>query len=202
MFTSLTLAVALAMGVGANDSNSIIVRIDGKETRVILAGVAGGSERGATFAQCLVAGRVLRISGPHSAATATMLDDTAVAAHIAEFLQTQTTSDPCVLGKAAYQPRAIHVAPAAAADLAPLPMVKKKKAVREVHVSFSGGEANKGALNLPPALPAPAQPYSPPARPAPQPAGPTYANPITVQTYTPPTASRPATERWDSGGPR
>ena len=187
MLTSISLAVALAMGVGAADSNTIIVRIDGKETRVTLAGVDGGSQRGAAFAQCLVAGRVVRVSGPHSAAKVTLLDDTAVSAHIAEFLQTQTSSDPCALGKAAYQPKPLHVtastAPAAAASPA-------KKPAREVHVSFSGGQMTKDQLKMPPAsAPAPVTPtYRPPA-PASAPINqPTYANPPTAQSYTPPAA--------------
>jgi hypothetical protein len=189
MFSALSLAVALALGVGAADSNTIIVRIDGKETRVTLAGVNAGSERAAAFAQCLVAGRVLRVSGPHSAAKATLLDDTAVSAHIAEFLQTQTTSDPCALGKAAYQPKTTYAAAAAA----PLPAVtRKKKAVREVHVSFSsGGESSKNGLNMPPAaanpLGASYRPPAPPSAPVPN-NQPTYANPQPVQSYTPPAA--------------
>ena len=186
MLTSLSLAVALALGVGAVDSNSITVMLDGKPTRITLAGVAAGDARAAEFSQCLVAGRVLRISGPHSAAHVTLLDDTAVAAHIDEFLQTKTTSDPCMLGQAAYQPKALHAT--AASTAAPLPAVKKK-AVREVHVSFSeGGDSSKNGLKLPPSLPGPAQPYTPPAQSgASRPTEPAYQGqaPITVQTYTP-----------------
>jgi hypothetical protein len=188
MLTSLSLAVALALGVGAVDSNSITVMLDGKPTRITLAGVAAGDARAAEFSQCLVAGRVLRISGPHSAAHVTLLDDTAVAAHIGEFVQTRTTSDPCTLGVAAYQPKQVH-ATAASAN-APLPAVKKK-AVREVHVSFSeGGDSAKNGLKLPPSLPAPTRPYVPPAQAgASRPTEPAYQGqtPITVQTYTPPT---------------
>src|SRR5213593_4704450 len=89
MFAAIALSL-VALGVGATDSNSIVVRIDGKETPITLAGVAGGSERGAAFAKCLVAGRVLHVKGPYSAATVTLLDDASVAAHVAEFLQTST----------------------------------------------------------------------------------------------------------------
>ena len=187
MLTSLSLAVAIGLGVGAIDSNSITVLVDGKPTKIVLAGVAAGDARGGEFAQCLVAGRVLRISGPHSAAHVSLLDDTSIAAHIGEFVQTQTTSDPCALGKAAYQPKALHAAAATAE--APLPTVKKK-AVREVHVSFSG-ETNKNGLKMPPALPAPTQSYVPPAQAAAPPATPPMAAPQyappTVSTYTPPT---------------
>ena len=69
MLPSLSLAVALALGVGAADSNVIVVKIDGRETRLTLADATAGSERGAAFTQCLVAGRVLRVSGSNSAAT-------------------------------------------------------------------------------------------------------------------------------------
>lgn len=175
------------MGVGASDSNTLIVRIDGKETRVTVAGVSAGSERGTAFAQCLVAGRVLRISGPRSSAKVTLLDDSAVSGHIAEFLQSQTSADPCTLGKAAYHPRTAQAAPAA---VAPLPVVTKKKP-REVHVSFAGGEMSKNSVNMPasvplgvPATPAPQYPQRP------QPSNdPTYANPATVQPYVPATVS-------------
>src|SRR5688572_19699604 len=118
MLAAIALSV-IGLGVGANDSNSIVVRIDGKERRVTLAGVPAGSERGAAFAQCLVAGRVLRIKGPHSAATVTMLDDNSVGSHVEEFLQTSTTSDPCTIGKAAYQPRVSTPKTAAAAKSTP-----------------------------------------------------------------------------------
>ena len=182
MFPALSLAVALALGVGAADSNVIVVKIDGKETRVTLSGVNAGSERGTAFAQCLVAGRVVRITGPHSAAKVTLLDDTAVSAHIAEFLGTQTSSDPCALGKAAYQPKAPR-----AVAVAPLPVVtKKKKPVREVHVSFAGGSMSADSVKMPGSVPQPAAPYRPPAPPAQPSNQPTYANPPTAQTYTPP----------------
>ena len=190
MFTALTLAVAVAMGVGAADSNSLIVRIDGKETKVTLAGIPAGSESGQMFAQCLVAGRVVRVSGPHSAAKVTMLDNSSVAGHVAEFLQTQTASDPCALGKAAYQPVALHAVAASAASASAskaLPAVTKKPA-REVHVSFGSGASSKNALQVQTTPAAPIGATSRPAAPAAQPSyQPTYAAPPTVGTYTPPT---------------
>jgi hypothetical protein len=188
MLPALSLAVALALGVGAADSNVVIVKIDGKETRLTLAGVSGGSERGTAFAQCLVAGRVLRVSGPHSAAKVTLLDDTAVSAHIAEFLGTQTSSDPCTLGKAAYQPKAVRAA------AAPLPVVtKKKQPVREIHVSFPGGQMSKDSVKMSASYPVPPPPstYQPPVERQPS-NQPTYANPPTAQTYTPPTTQATA----------
>jgi hypothetical protein len=91
------------MGVGALDSNSIVVRIDGQESAFTLTGVAAGSQQATAFLKCLVAGRVLHVKGSASAATAMLLDDTSVADHVNEFLQSRTAMDPCELGKAAYK---------------------------------------------------------------------------------------------------
>jgi hypothetical protein len=93
----------VALGVGALDSNTIVIRIDGKEHAVILANTKPGSAPATAFLKCLVAGRVVRIKGPHSAATALLLDDTSIADHVNEFLQSKTAMDPCELGKAAYK---------------------------------------------------------------------------------------------------
>jgi hypothetical protein len=105
--TSLLLAAAppgqISLGVGALDSNAIVVRIDGKEQAVTLANTKPGSAHATAFLKCLVAGRVVRIKGPHSAATALLLDDTSIADHVNEFLQSRTAMDPCELGKAAYK---------------------------------------------------------------------------------------------------
>jgi len=191
MLAAIALSV-IALGVGATDSNSLVVRIDGKETRVTLAGVDGGSERGAAFAKCLVAGRVLRIKGPHSAATVTMLDDSSVASHVAEFLQTNTASDPCTIGKAAYQ--MTKKAPAASAK------APAKKPVREVHVSFSSGTQTKEGVRVPPPVVSNSEwgtnyrPAAPPSKPGDQPAitaPPTAGTyqPATAGTYTPPSVN-------------
>ena len=93
----------IAMGVGALDSNAIVVRVEGKETSVTLAGVQPGSAPATAFLKCLVGGRVVRVKGARTAATVTMLDDTSVAEHVNEFLQSRTAMDPCALGKAAYR---------------------------------------------------------------------------------------------------
>ena len=185
MFAAIVLSAQVALGVGAVDSNKILVRIDGKETAITLAGVSGGSERGLAFAQCLVANRVVRVSGPHSAAKVTMLDDSSVAGHVAEFLQTQTSSDPCALGKAAYQARVL----ARAATPAPAkPAAAAKKPVREIHVSFAGGEDSKDARKVPPAPPIPVGANYVPPPPPPAPSNqPVYQAPPTVGTYAPPT---------------
>ena len=91
------------MGVGAIDSNAIVVRSEGKESAVTLAGVQAGSTTATAFLKCLVAGRVVRIKGPSTAATVLLLDDTSVADYVNEFLQSKTSMDPCALGKAAYR---------------------------------------------------------------------------------------------------
>ena len=187
-FAAVTLAVSLGLGVGATDSNTIVVKIDGKETPVTLAGTAGGSERGTAFAKCLVAGRVVRVSGPRSAATVTLLDDTSVAAHIAEFLQTQTSSDPCTLGKAAYQPKVVQVKQT---SKKPLPAVTKKP-VREVHVSFASGKMSQESVKTThtPASQAEYGPRPKPAAPAPKPPDqPSYLAPTTVTSYQQPPAA-------------
>jgi len=93
----------VSLGIGALDSNTIVVRIDGEEQAVTLANTKSGSVPATAFLKCLVAGRVVRIKGPHSAATALLLDDTSIADHVNEFLQSKTAMDPCELGKAAYR---------------------------------------------------------------------------------------------------
>ncbi len=93
----------VSLGVGALDSNTIVVRVDGKEQSVTLASTKPGSAPATAFLKCLVADRVVRIKGPHTAATALLLDDTSVADHVNEFLQSKTSMDPCELGKAAYK---------------------------------------------------------------------------------------------------
>lgn len=93
----------VSLGVSALDSNTIVVRVDGKEQAVTLSNTKSGSAPATAFLKCLVAGRVVRIKGPHSAATALLLDDTSVAGHVNEFLQSKTGMDPCELGKAAYK---------------------------------------------------------------------------------------------------
>lgn len=199
MFAAIA-ASLVALGVGATDSNSIVVRLDGKETAIKLAGVSAGDARAAAFAQCLVAGRVVRISGPRSAATVRLLDDTSVAAHVSEFLQTQTAADPCAVGKAAYQP--VHTAArvAAAPPTAPRAATPTGKKPREVHLSFASGTPQPNALHVAPA-PQTTNEWGNNYR-AQQPAAapvntPTYQTPntvqmyqpTTVQTYTPPTVS-------------
>jgi hypothetical protein len=185
------IALALGLGVGAADSNTIVVRVDGKETRVTLAGVSAGNARAAEFANCLVAGRVVRIKGSRSAATATLLDDSSVAAHINEFMQSATSANPCTIGRAAYEPVRPPVTTAAAAAPEAKAAAPGKKPVRQIHVSFAPGPASKPAA-LPPAARTTNEYANTVRRPAPaaQPAEtPTYAAPETVRMYQPPQAA-------------
>ncbi len=180
----------IAMGVGATDSSSIIVRMDGKESPVTLAGVTSGSERGAAFLKRLVAGRVVRVNGPRSAATATLLDNTSVAGHVNDFLQTSTTSDPCTLGRAAYNVALPLVARRQSA--APARATKAAKAAapkREAHVSFAAGKSDPNNLSVKGSNPAVSAAYTAPA-PTPKPANqPGAYNLPQATTYTPPQAS-------------
>lgn len=181
----------IALGVGASSASDVVVKIDGKNVTVKLAGVNNGTYASQAFLQCLVAGRVVRVD--RAAGRVTMLDGTSVADHVAEFQQTKTATDPCALGKASYVPgtpplaTSVVVAPprdgsTPAANAAPK---------REGHVSFgsTGATMDPNALNIrSSAAPAP-QPQARPA--APRPATndrPTIYRPPTVGTVTPSTA--------------
>jgi hypothetical protein len=157
----------IALGVGASSSSEVVVKIDGKNTTVKLAGVNNGTYAGQAFLQCLVANRVVRVN--RAAGRVTLLDGTSVADHVAEFLQTRTTSDPCALGKASYVSStpplasAVVVAPPGSANAA-------APAKREGHVSFGSSNAKltPEALSIPSSAqpqPAPRNTQAPP-RPA------------------------------------
>jgi len=177
----------IALGVGASSSTEVVVKIDGKNTTVKLAGVNNGTYAGQAFLQCLVANRIVRVD--RAAGRVTMLDGSSVADHVAEFLQTKTTSDPCALGKAAYvsatPPLAtsVTVAPPANANAAAAPSGK-----REGHVSFATGTLTPDAVSVSPSSAKP-QPGQRVAAPPPQPVStgdqPMYRNAPTVGTYTP-----------------
>ena len=94
------LAVLIGLGVGAKDPNHIVVKIDGADRVIDLKANASG-DAAQKFLQCLVAGRVLKVSKDH----VKLLDDNDVADHLREFMQSKTAADPCALGKAAYTPR-------------------------------------------------------------------------------------------------
>jgi len=199
--TSLFAAVprgAIALGVGASSASEVVVKIDGKDAHVKLAGVSPeGTYAAQAFLQCLLAERVVRVD--RAAGRVTMLDGTSVADHLAEFLQTRTQSDPCALGKAAYVPTTPRVAAAAAAaPAAPAARAATTpgKAQREVHVSFASGSAAMPSVGPAPTpqtsqstAPRAAGPSAPAARPAAQPGRPGIYQPPIMSTYTPPPAS-------------
>lgn len=186
----------VALGVGASSSSEVVVKIDGKNVTVKLAGINNGTYAGQVFLQCLVANRVVRVD--RAAGRVTMLDGVSVADQLAEFLLSKTTSDPCALGKAAYVPQtpplasSVVVAPpkGGAATAAP--------AKGEGHVSFGSGSA-LGPINMPTSSPPQGQSQPQTRRPASaqQPSNqpsiyrPPTVTPTTLQqgtTYTPPAA--------------
>ena len=94
------LAVLLGLGVGAKDANHIVVKVDGTDRVVDLKTNATG-DPAQKFLQCLVAGRVLKITKDH----VKLLDGNDVADHVREFMNSKTSADPCTLGKAVYTPQ-------------------------------------------------------------------------------------------------
>lgn len=99
---SLLLAVAatIGLGVGAASSTEVIVKVNGKDSVVKVTGAPQGNQSSKVFLQCLVAKRVLKMTG----GKVLMLDGSNVADYLAEFAQSKTSADPCELGKAAYTP--------------------------------------------------------------------------------------------------
>jgi hypothetical protein len=181
----------VALGIGAASSSEVVVKIAGKNVTVKLAGISNGTYAGQAFLQCLVASRIVRVD--RAAGRVTLLDGTSVADHLAEFLQSRTSTDPCTLGKAAYVPQPPALASSVVVNPpgsgAPAP------ARREGHVSFGSGSA-LGGLDLG-ASPAPAAQRAPAKAPAAANDQPTIYNPPTMstvtpqstKTYTPPTQS-------------
>ncbi len=147
----------IALGVGASSSSEVVVKIDGKNVTVKLAGANNGTYAGQAFLQCLVANRVVRVD--RAAGRVTMLDGTSVADHVAEFLQTRTASDPCVLGKASY----VSLTPPLASAVVVAPPANANAAApgkREGHVSFGSSNAKLTPEAL--AIPNSAQPQPAP----------------------------------------
>jgi len=99
----LAAAATVALGVGAASSTEVIVKVNGTDRTVKVAGAPTGNQSSKVFLQCLVAKRVLKING----GDVTMLDGSKVVDHLNEFAQSKTSADPCTLGKAAY-PSARH----------------------------------------------------------------------------------------------
>ena len=140
----------VALGVGAASSNEVVVKINGKNETIKLAGIKNGTYAGQAFLQCLMERRIVRVD--RAAGRVTMLDGSSVADHLAEFLLSKTSSDPCAIGKAAYAPAmpplasSVTVAPpkTAGSGTAAAP------AKREGHVSFGseGAKMNPDAVKV------------------------------------------------------
>ncbi len=183
-------AATIALGVGAVAPNEVIVKIDGHDSHLRLAGVKpSGDPAAATFLRCLVAGRVLRVQ-PSSAGTAkiTMLDDSVVADLVNEYFDTTTKIDPCALGKAAYQPKPLHPVEAGAAETTPADATPKKRTGRLIFPSLPSSHAAAAQPATPshisPEVRVPERQAAPPAAPK-SPDAATTGTPGTMQPYTP-----------------
>ena len=194
---SAALADIVALGVGANSPSKVVVKIDGRDVRLQIEGTKpSGNPAAEAFLRCLVTGRIVKVHKTSAtSAKVTMLDGTAVADLVNEFLDTTTKIDPCTLGKAAYQPQYAHVTGDTSSPSTPT-AAKSSRAPHEVHISY-GSSSSKPA---PPVL----WPREADAPPRPQPPArakaeevPTLATPQPMSTYqpgqariaTPPTAS-------------
>ncbi len=182
-------ATTIALGVGATSPNEVIVKIDGHDSHLRISGVKpSGDPAAATFLRCLVAGRVLRVQ-PSSVGTAriTMLDGSAVADLVNEYFDTTTKIDPCALGKAAYQPKALHPVEATAAQTTPAGAASTK---RTVNWSFPSLPSSPAAAQTATPFRMPAEVKFPERQtpPPPAPKSPDVATvgaPGTMQPYTP-----------------
>lgn len=183
-------AATIALGVGAVAPNEVIVKIDGHDAHLRLAGVKpSGDPAAATFLRCLVAGRVLRVQ-PSSGGTAkmTMLDDSVVADLVNEYFDTTTKIDPCALGKAAYQPKPLHPVEATAAETTPSSATPTKRTGRLTFPSLPSSPAAKAQPATPFRMPAEVKFPERQAAPAAAPKSPdvvTVGTPGTMQPYTP-----------------
>src|SRR4051794_25968252 len=83
-------AVTVGLGAGAPSPYEVIVKIDGRDTHIRLAGVKpSGDPAAATFLRCLITGRIVRITPAGSGTSkVTMLDGSVVAALVNEFFDT------------------------------------------------------------------------------------------------------------------
>jgi hypothetical protein len=179
-------AATVALGVGATSPNEVVVRIDGRETRLRLDGVKpSGDPAAASFLRCLVAGRVVRLQMKGSGtAKITMLDGTAVSELVNEYLDTTSKIDPCTLGKASYQPQPVHVSEAALEK----PKASKKAVVithETAHVSYAPSPSRTPVpFRMPPEVTFPERQAAPPPPPK-APEVPSITAPGTMATYTP-----------------
>ncbi len=96
-------AQTYGLGMGAASGDSVVLKIDGRNTTLHL-GTGASTSAAESFLTCLVTDRVIRVERTGPAAKLLMLDKSNVADHLREFLETKTPTDPCALGKAAYTP--------------------------------------------------------------------------------------------------
>ena len=183
-------AATIALGVGAIAPNEVIVKIDGHDSHLRVAGVKpSGDPAAATFLRCLVAGRVLRIQ-PSSggAAKITMLDDSVVADLVNEYFDTTTKIDPCALGKAAYQPKPLHPVEATAEQTTPAGPASTKHRGKLTFPSLPSSPAAAAQpakpFQMPPEVKFPERQAAPGAAPK-SPDVATVGTPGTMQPYTP-----------------
>ncbi len=169
----------VGLGVGAASSTDVIVKINGKNETVKLAGIKNGTYAGQAFLNCLVQQRIVRVD--RTANRVTLLDGSSVADHLAEFLLSKTSTDPCAIGKAAYTPAtpplASSVAVAQPGEAAAAPSKRRGT----VSFGSSNSKMDPNAVKVSPSQPEERRTYAAPAQPAPT-NQPTYYRPPTVGT--------------------
>ncbi|HEV2720061.1 MAG TPA: hypothetical protein VG323_08585 [Thermoanaerobaculia bacterium] len=156
----------VGLGVGAASSTEVIVKVNGKNETVKLAGITNGTYAGQAFLQCLVAHRIVRVD--RAANRVTMLDGSSVADHLAEFLLSKTPVDPCEIGKAAYVPATPPLASSVAVmqpGEAPAPSPGKRRGTASFGSSNSKMDPN--AVKFTPSQAEERYKYAAPAQPAP-----------------------------------
>jgi hypothetical protein len=146
-------AQTYGLGMGAASGDSVVLKIDGRNTTLHL-GTGASTSAAESFLTCLVTDRVIRVERTGSAAKLLMLDKSNVADHLREFLQEKTSTDPCALGKAAYTPVLARLEPddaGATTARAPMPATQpapaeaKKKLGRRTQAAapMANGDAVK-----------------------------------------------------------
>ena len=154
----------VGLGIGAASSTEVIVKINGRNETVKLAGIKNGTYAGQAFLQCLVERRIVRVD--RAANRVTMLDGSSVADHLAEFMLSKTTTDPCAIGKAAYTPATPPLAASVAVAQPGEPAAAPK---HRGTVSFGspGATMDPNALKITTSQPEERHKYAAPPQPAP-----------------------------------
>lgn len=171
--TALSAGAALAqtygLGVNAPSPDSVVLKIDGRNQTFTVGGGAT-TKNAEAFLTCLVNDRVLKVVRKGGSAQLFMLDNSNVADLLREYLQSNTSTDPCTLGKAAYTPKPPALAgeaPQAAVVAAPAPPpapaaepkpAAKKKLGRKAAAASSEPKVNATVLGTAMPLPPPPPP--------------------------------------------